>query len=160
MKIRIPEAGRRQVGTAVKVAVAIAALYAAVNGAIYSWPRVKCAVLDPALKAGTNTLRMKGCWVAEDWTVQKGYTTYTFAEWPASEDSKRIRMTLDGDTDGSKLGDWAKPVRFPWGRALEITRGANADPKARGILLFLPEHQSWLSAPDAEYVSQIESLTP
>jgi len=114
MKIKIPQAGRKQVGIAVKVALAVAAAYAIVSGAIYVWPRVKCAVVNPALQAGENSLRMKGCWVAEDSSVQRGYTTYTFTEWPVAEDSRRIRMTLDTETDGSKLGDYAKPA-FPAG---------------------------------------------
>jgi len=158
MKIKIPQAGRKQVGIAVKVALAVAAAYAIVSGAIYVWPRVKCAVVNPALQAGENSLRMKGCWVAEDSSVQRGYTTYTFTEWPVAEDSRRIRMTLDTETDGSKLGDYAKPVTFPWGKALEITRATASAGNSKGTLLFLPEHGAWLSAPDTEYVTQIESL--
>jgi len=152
--------GPRRLRTVLKILVTLIVLYALFNVGVYFWPRVQCAALHPPLKADTTAFKMKGCWVVEDSSALRGYTTFTFSEWPPSDDSRRLKVTVDTDSDANKLATVSKPVSHPWGQALEIIPASSADaPKSKGALLYLPEHRVWLSTSDATNLAEIESLT-
>lgn len=149
--------GPRRLKALLKVLVTLAVLYALFNVGVYFWPRVQCMTLHPPLKADTTAFKMKGCWVVEDSSALRGYTTFNFSEWPPSDDSRRIKVTVDTDSDANKLATVSKPVSHPWGQALEIV--AADGHKSKGALLYLPEHRVWLSTSDAATLAEIDSVT-
>jgi len=148
--------GPKRLKRLLQVLVTLTVLYALFVVGVYFWPRVQCSTLHPALKADTTGFRMKGCWVVEDASALRGYSTYTFSEWPPSDDSKRIKVTVDTDSDANKLATVSKPVSHPWGQALEIISADGH--KSKGALLYLPEHRLWLSTSDTANLAEIESV--
>ena len=152
--------GPRRLRLLLKGLVTLIVLYALFVTGVDFWPRVRCATLHPALKTDTTAFQMKGCWVVEDSSALRGYSTYTLSEWPPSDDSRRLKVTVDTDSDAGKLATVSKPVSHPWGQALEIisASSSNGGPKSKGALLYLPEHRVWLSTSDAANLAEIESL--
>jgi hypothetical protein len=160
MKIDISRIlGWERTGLTLKIIFALGVAYGLFCLGTYAWPRVQCAVAHPSIKAGSVMVRMKGCWVLDEATVLRGYETYILSEWPPSEDSKRLTVTLDQGSDPKQIAGVGKAVTFAWGNALEIVSNSKAEAgKSRGALLFLPEHRAWLSTPEADLLTEIDSL--